>query len=219
MGEIAQPEDIASRDRLGIARSAGNPAGRIGDNDELLTRGPNVMLGYWGEGSPGRWMHTGDIATMDEAGYVRMLQSLVQGPQVQPRDIPPQGRQFLETNQFSPSDVVGLAAAAPRELTSEDVALLGQILRLALDAGHQLGGKDLALYAGNLQCRPQHLVQAANPFLDRCFHVLQKLPEHLLVVEQWFQADRRSPHGRIGQRFAPDFDGKPLPTVSFRSNI
>ena len=41
-----------------------------------------------------------------EAGYVQMLRSLVQGPQVMPQGIPPQGQQFLETNQFAPADVV-----------------------------------------------------------------------------------------------------------------
>ncbi len=47
---------------------------------ELLTRGYSVMAGYWGE--PDRtaeaidadgWMHTGDLATMDDDGYVRIV--------------------------------------------------------------------------------------------------------------------------------------------------
>lgn len=50
------------------------PRGQIG---ELCTRGYSVMLGYWGNPSatsdaidPAGWMHTGDLATMDERGYV-----------------------------------------------------------------------------------------------------------------------------------------------------
>ncbi|TDF82483.1 AMP-binding protein [Pseudomonas sp. H9] len=50
------------------------PRGQIG---ELCTRGYSVMLGYWGNPDatheaidPAGWMHTGDLATMDEAGYV-----------------------------------------------------------------------------------------------------------------------------------------------------
>src|SRR5690606_22504846 len=50
------------------------PRGQIG---ELCTRGYSVMLGYWNNPTataeaidPARWMHTGDLATMDDNGYV-----------------------------------------------------------------------------------------------------------------------------------------------------
>lgn len=53
------------------------PRGQIG---ELCTRGYSVMLGYWNNPlattdaiDPGRWMHTGDLAAMDEEGYVRIV--------------------------------------------------------------------------------------------------------------------------------------------------
>ena len=53
------------------------PRGQIG---ELCTRGYSVMLGYWNnpeataEAIDGaRWMHTGDLAVMDEAGYVSIV--------------------------------------------------------------------------------------------------------------------------------------------------
>jgi fatty-acyl-CoA synthase len=51
-----------------------------GEPGEFLTRGYLVMLGYWND--PERtaeavdqagWMHTGDLATMDEEGYVRVV--------------------------------------------------------------------------------------------------------------------------------------------------
>lgn len=59
-----------------IIDEAGNvvPRGTIG---ELCTRGYSVMLGYWNnpQGSSeaidqAGWMHTGDLATMNEQGYV-----------------------------------------------------------------------------------------------------------------------------------------------------
>jgi fatty-acyl-CoA synthase len=51
-----------------------------GDPGELCTRGYSVMAGYWND--PERtaeaidadgWMHTGDLATMDEEGYVNIV--------------------------------------------------------------------------------------------------------------------------------------------------
>jgi fatty-acyl-CoA synthase len=51
-----------------------------GDTGELCTRGYSVMAGYWNDDertaeaidSDG-WMHTGDLATMDEDGYVSIV--------------------------------------------------------------------------------------------------------------------------------------------------
>jgi fatty-acyl-CoA synthase len=51
-----------------------------GTPGELCTRGYSVMLGYWGDPhatheaiDEGRWMHTGDLATIDEQGYVKIV--------------------------------------------------------------------------------------------------------------------------------------------------
>ncbi|MDR0210800.1 MAG: AMP-binding protein [Pseudomonas putida] len=53
------------------------PRGEIG---ELCTRGYSVMLGYWNNAQatqdaidPAGWMHSGDLAVMDEQGYVRIV--------------------------------------------------------------------------------------------------------------------------------------------------
>ncbi|GGX85492.1 AMP-binding protein [Massilia dura] len=57
--------------------------GRIvprGVKGELLTRGYSVMLGYWGDEEKtretidaARWMHTGDLAVIDEAGFAAIV--------------------------------------------------------------------------------------------------------------------------------------------------
>jgi fatty-acyl-CoA synthase len=57
--------------------------GRIvarGTPGELCTRGYSVMLGYWNDPKAtreaideGHWMHTGDLATMDDEGYVKIV--------------------------------------------------------------------------------------------------------------------------------------------------
>jgi long-chain acyl-CoA synthetase len=47
----------------------------IGEEGELIVQGPQVMRGYWGRDDEtaltiiNGWLHTGDLATMDEDGY------------------------------------------------------------------------------------------------------------------------------------------------------
>lgn len=53
---------------------------RIADDGEVLVRGPNVMMGYWGshgidEGATAEvirdgWLHTGDLGSLDEEGFL-----------------------------------------------------------------------------------------------------------------------------------------------------
>ena len=77
-----------------------------GDSGELCTRGYSVMIGYWND--PDRtaeaidaegWMHTGDLATMDQEGYVnivgRIKDMIIRGGEnVYPREI----EEFLYTH-------------------------------------------------------------------------------------------------------------------------
>jgi fatty-acyl-CoA synthase len=51
-----------------------------GTPGEMCTRGYSVMLGYWDDRErtaevidAARWMHTGDLAVMDEAGYLNIV--------------------------------------------------------------------------------------------------------------------------------------------------
>ena len=51
----------------------------VGETGELLTKGYSVMKGYWGsrfktkQSIQDGWMHTGDLATMDEEGYIKVV--------------------------------------------------------------------------------------------------------------------------------------------------
>jgi fatty-acyl-CoA synthase len=70
-----------------------------GTSGELCTRGYCVMLGYWDDAEQtaeavdaAGWMHTGDLATMDEAGYVaivgRIKDMVIRGGEnIYPREI------------------------------------------------------------------------------------------------------------------------------------
>ena len=70
-----------------------------GEPGELCTRGYSVMLGYWEQPDktaeaidPARWMHTGDLATMDADGYVNIVGRIKDmvirgGENIYPREI------------------------------------------------------------------------------------------------------------------------------------
>ena len=79
------------------------PRGAAG---ELCTRGYSVMLGYWEEPDKtaeaidaARWMHTGDLATMDAEGYLNIVGRIKDmvirgGENIYPREI----EEFLFTH-------------------------------------------------------------------------------------------------------------------------
>ena len=99
------------------------PRGTAG---ELCTRGYSVMLGYWDNDEAtrdaidaGRWMHTGDLATMDEDGYVnivgRIKDMIIRGGEnIYPREV----EEFLYTHpDVSDVQVIGV----PSEKYGEEV--------------------------------------------------------------------------------------------------
>ncbi len=73
---------------------------RVGDNDALHVRGPNVMMGYWNNAeataamfTADGWLNTGDTVRIDEAGHIfitgRLKEIIVlsNGEKVPPVDI------------------------------------------------------------------------------------------------------------------------------------
>ncbi|MDH3846272.1 MAG: AMP-binding protein [Gammaproteobacteria bacterium] len=88
-----------------------------GEPGELCTRGYNVMRGYWGDPErtvkdidAANWIRTGDIATMDEDDYLRIVgrskDMLIRGGEnIYPREI----EEFLYTNpKIEQAEVVGV---------------------------------------------------------------------------------------------------------------
>ncbi len=98
------PVIAANRPDDNLPASVGRPLAdvevRIGDQDELLVRGPGVMLGYWDDAEATRamiddqgWLHTGDKARQDAAGHVfitgrlKEIIVLANGEKVPPADM------------------------------------------------------------------------------------------------------------------------------------
>ncbi|MCP3167494.1 AMP-binding protein [Myxococcus qinghaiensis] len=90
------------------------PRGAAG---ELCTRGYSVMLGYWANEEAtakavdaAGWMHTGDLATMDAEGYVRIVGRIKDliirgGENISPREV----EEFLHTHPgVSEAQVIGV---------------------------------------------------------------------------------------------------------------
>ena len=93
---------------------------------ELCTRGYVVMLGYWNNTDAttsaidsGRWMHTGDLATMDNEGYVsivgRIKDMIIRGGEnIYPREV----EEFLYSHPaVEDAQVIGI----PSEKYGEEV--------------------------------------------------------------------------------------------------
>jgi fatty-acyl-CoA synthase len=97
-----------------------------GTSGELCTRGYSVMLGYWENAEAtalaidrAGWMHTGDLATMDDQGYVnivgRIKDMIIRGGEnIYPREI----EEFLHTH---PSVLEAQVIGVPSEKYGEEV--------------------------------------------------------------------------------------------------
>ena len=91
-----------------------------GEPGELCTRGYSVMLGYWDQPEAtaeaidaARWMHTGDLATMDADGYLNIVGRIKDlvirgGENVYPREV----EEFLYTHpDIADVQVIGVPDA------------------------------------------------------------------------------------------------------------
>jgi fatty-acyl-CoA synthase len=84
---------------------------------EFCTRGYSVMLGYWNNTKAtteavdqARWMHTGDLATMDKDGFINIVGRIKDmilhgGENIYPREI----EEFLYTHEaIADAQVIGV---------------------------------------------------------------------------------------------------------------
>lgn len=117
-----------------------------GERGEFCTRGYSVMIGYWNESERTAevidaegWMHTGDLATMDDEGYVKIVGRIKDmiirgGENVYPREI----EEFLYTH---PDIVDAQVIGVPDQKFGEQV-----MAWVTLKPGATLTGEDVKEY-------------------------------------------------------------------------
>jgi fatty-acyl-CoA synthase len=117
-----------------------------GEKGELCTRGYSVMRGYWNNDEAtrqaidsARWMHTGDLATMDADGYVnivgRIKDMIIRGGE---NNYPREVEEFLYTHpDIADVQVIGV----PSEKYGEEV-----MAWIKLREGSGAGGDELAAW-------------------------------------------------------------------------
>src|SRR5207237_6638249 len=116
---------------------------RRGEAGELCTRGYSVMLGYWDQPDktaeaidPARWMHTGDLATMDADGYVNIVgrikdMAIRGGENIYPREV----EEFL----YGHPDVADVQViGVPSEKYGEEVMAWVKLREGARSSGEEL---------------------------------------------------------------------------------
>src|SRR6202049_2418189 len=115
----------------------------VGKPGELCTRGYSVMLGYWHNSQEtadaidtARWMHTGDLATMDSDGYInivgRIKDMIIRGAEnVYPREV----EEFLYGHpDITDVQVIGI----PSEKYGEEVMAWVKLREGATQTGEEL---------------------------------------------------------------------------------
>lgn len=115
--QVSTVGQISPHLEIKIVDPATNTIVPISSAGELCTRGYSVMLGYWNNVEAttaaidvARWMHTGDLATMDEEGYVNIVGRIKDliirgGENVYPREV----EEFLYTHpKISDVQVIGV---------------------------------------------------------------------------------------------------------------
>jgi long-chain acyl-CoA synthetase len=117
VGSIGIPLPSTDAKLVDLVTRQDVPPGKIG---ELAVKGPQVMMGYWNPGGEEKtesalkdgWLYTGDVASMDEDGFVQIISrkrdTILAGDySVYPRDIE---EVLYENSKVMEVAVVGVSA-------------------------------------------------------------------------------------------------------------
>jgi long-chain acyl-CoA synthetase len=189
-GTIGTPIDGVEMKVVDVESGRECPPGVPG---EIIIRGPNVMLGYWGREEETQaairngWFHSGDIGHVDEAGYFRIVDRLkdmiaVGGLKVFPAEVE---RVLLDHPSVRDVAVVGI----PNDVFGEQVVAF--VVLHETDGGTHKELETLRRYAQQ---------QLANYKVPRLLLPLEELP--------------RNPSGKVLKRELREFDIRSHVTVT-----
>jgi long-chain acyl-CoA synthetase len=141
-----------------------------GERGELVVRGPQVMSGYWNkpeetaEVFADGWFRTGDIVTIDDAGFIRIVDRIKEliitgGFNVSPTEVEEALNKFPGIAEVA---VIGM----PSEHSGEDVTAA-----VVLEKGASLDEKAIAAFA-------RETLTAYK--VPRHFYVVEELPKSLI---------------------------------------
>ncbi|XP_054159206.1 putative acyl-CoA synthetase YngI [Oppia nitens] len=129
METVGSPLDLVE---VKIVNPATGQITKIGEQGELLSRGHNVMIGYWKDEvktreaiDEGKWYHSGDLATMDQYGYIKIVgrtkELIIRGGEnIYPREV----EELLHTH---PAVFDAYVVGVPDERSGEEVCAWVQL--------------------------------------------------------------------------------------------
>lgn len=181
----SSPIVTANRIEDNVPDSVGRPIPGVevtlGEQDELLVRGPNVMLGYWQAPEQtaatidaAGWLHTGDIARIDDTGHVRIVGRL---------------KDILVTSTGEKLPPADLELAISEDPLFEQVMVIGES-RPFVSALAVLNAEEWQQLAGELGVDPADASVLASPLvhdavLTRMAARLAAFPSYAQVRQAW----------------------------------
>jgi long-chain acyl-CoA synthetase len=206
----AQPYD--GRSRVGsMGLPVADTQARIVDDDdnpvpvgyegELVVRGPQVMKGYWrreeetAETLRGGWLHTGDIARMDEDGWFSIVDRkkdliITGGENIYPREIE---EVLYEHPKVKEVAVVGVPHPFGGEIAKAFIVL---------KPGEEATKKDIIQFAG-MRLSKQKVPRAVEFRAELPKSAAQKILRRVLAEEE---SSRQTKRGRRSHRGATTGD-------------
>ena len=177
----------------------------LADDGEVLVRSETVMLGYRGDPEktaqaidPDGWLHTGDIGTLDEDGYLRIVDRKKEliinaaGKNMSPANI--------EATIKSVSPLIGQACAiGDARPYNTALIVLDADFAPAWAAQHGLQGRSLQELAGEPAVRAavQEALDAANSRLAR----VEQIKRFTIVLGDWLPGgDELTPTMKLKRR-------------------